>query len=462
MTTESGLPAIAVRHVSKKFARSLKRAMAYGLVDIGRAALVPHRFRSANFTARLMDASRGAIGGGEADSLSTPHSASGLRPSEFWALRDVSLDVCPGDCLGLIGANGAGKSTLFSVLSGIYGPTEGRVEIRGRLQALIALGAGFHPMLSGRENIYINAAILGLTTRETDRVLDRIIEFSELGEFADAPVKTYSSGMLVRLGFSVAAHLDPDVMLIDEVLAVGDAAFQRKCMEFSRRLAASGKTIVLVAHNMLYIQSMCNRVVWLDHGKIVEDGPTHAVVDGYKRFMTLRVERSRPAQGAPSGPERLAIIERVRICDREGRAVRRLDYGAPFCIEADVHSTRPIEHGRFWLYLATSEQDYPLMAADMFADGHAVTLPAGSGAIRVRFERLPAAPGSFFRAYVGLRDTDGRSMLADSFATETVEVSGGDAICENGPGPVRVIPGVTNPAVAVAYRWEAGAGTRLH
>jgi lipopolysaccharide transport system ATP-binding protein len=196
----------------------------------------------------------------------------------------VSFDIRRGERVGLIGPNGAGKSTLFSILSEIYGPSEGHVEIHGRLQALIALGAGFHPLLTGRENIYVNAAILGMNRKAVDRIQEEIIAFADLGEFIDAPVKNYSSGMLVRLGFAIAANMNPDIMLIDEILAVGDARFQSKCIGFSKRLADEGRTVVMVSHNLNQVLRVCERAIWLDHGCILMDGPARDVVREYSTW----------------------------------------------------------------------------------------------------------------------------------------------------------------------------------
>lgn len=252
--------AIEVSGLSKKFSTSLKRAMVYGLSDISRAALPASRAKAAK------------------QGLSKQAE---LRKGEFWAIQDVSFTIKKGERVGIIGHNGAGKSTLFTLLSGIYGPTLGHIKLQGRLQALIALGAGFHPMLSGRENVYINAAILGLGKEEIQKKMDHIISFADIDGFIDAPVKNYSSGMLVRLGFAIAAHMDPEIMLIDEVLAVGDADFQSKCVGFTQRLADEGRTIVMVSHQLPQILRVCERVIWMDHGKIVMDGKAQEVVRAY-------------------------------------------------------------------------------------------------------------------------------------------------------------------------------------
>lgn len=200
---------------------------------------------------------------------------------EFWALRNIDLEVLHGDVLGIIGRNGAGKSTLLKVLSHITEPTEGRVEIRGRTSSLLEVGTGFHSELTGRENIYLNGSILGMSKAEINRRFDEIVEFSEIELFLDTPVKRYSSGMYVRLAFAVAAHLEPDILIVDEVLAVGDVAFQKKCLGKMGAEAASGKTVLLVSHNMAAVESLCTRALLLEHGKCVAIGRTRDVLDAY-------------------------------------------------------------------------------------------------------------------------------------------------------------------------------------
>jgi len=225
------LPLIEVRGASKKFCRSLKRSLWYGLRDLG-----------AQLLGRSADRSR-------------------LRRDEFWAVRDTSFDLNQGETLGLIGPNGAGKTTLLRILHGLITPDEGYVTVRGSMQALIALGAGFSPVLTGRENIYVNASILGIPRREVNRRFEQIVNFSGIPEFIDSPVQSYSSGMTVRLGFAVAAHLEPDILLVDEVLAVGDEGFQIKCLNKIGELKAAGSAIVLVSHNMHTISTYCDRVL---------------------------------------------------------------------------------------------------------------------------------------------------------------------------------------------------------
>jgi lipopolysaccharide transport system ATP-binding protein len=223
--------------VSKKFCRSLKRSMLYGFVDVVRGT------------------------------LALPSRSDVLRRDEFFALRDVSLEVEPGEAFAVIGPNGAGKSTLLKILAGILPPDAGRAEVRGRTGALIELGAGFHPLLSGRENISVNAAILGMSRAELRRAFDSIVAFADIGDFLDTPVKQYSSGMLVRLGFSVAVHCRPDLLLVDEVLAVGDEGFQVKCMNKLGELRSAGTAVVLVSHNMHAVSGFARRALLLVQGQ---------------------------------------------------------------------------------------------------------------------------------------------------------------------------------------------------
>src|SRR6476659_4807334 len=204
---------------------------------------------------------------------------------EFWALRNVSFEVEQGDVLGIIGRNGAGKSTLLKILSRITKPTTGRARLRGRLGSLLEVGTGFNPELSGRDNVFLNGAILGMPRAEIKRRFDEIVGFAEVERFIDTPVKHYSSGMYLRLAFAVAAHLEPEILLVDEVLAVGDAQFQRKSLGKMGEVAAEGRTVLFVSHNLAIIQALCKRTVLLERGQIVEDGPSREVVASYLRTV---------------------------------------------------------------------------------------------------------------------------------------------------------------------------------
>jgi ABC-type polysaccharide/polyol phosphate transport system ATPase subunit len=218
---------------------------------------------------------------------------------DFWALRDVSFEVRRGEVVGLIGRNGAGKSTLLKILSRVTQPTVGRAEIYGRVGSLLEVGTGFHPELTGRENTYLNGAILGMGRKEIDRKFDEMVAFAEVGDFIDTPLKHYSTGMQMRLAFAVAAHLEPETLLIDEVLAVGDMAFQKKCLGKMDEVANGGRTIVFVSHQLNQIRRICEKVIWLDQGKIFQVGPTPEVAGAYETSMMNRVDGSAQVKGLP-------------------------------------------------------------------------------------------------------------------------------------------------------------------
>lgn len=247
----SNLPLVEVEQVSKKFCRNLRQSLWYGLRDLGNEVTC----RQEEFH---------------------------LRRGEFLALDDVSFKIGPGECVALIGHNGAGKSTLLKMLNGLIRPDHGRITMRGRVGALIELGAGFSPVLTGRENIYVNGAVLGFSKKAIDAKYDEIVEFAELRDAIDAPVQTYSSGMYVRLGFAVASQLNPDVLLIDEVLAVGDTAFRTKCMNRIWSLIHGGAAVILVTHNMYHVQAFATRALLLDNGKVAFAGDPPATVSAYE------------------------------------------------------------------------------------------------------------------------------------------------------------------------------------
>ncbi|MGY1708227.1 ABC transporter ATP-binding protein [Geodermatophilus sp. SYSU D00758] len=260
--------------------------------------------------------------------------------ADFWALRDVSFDVTAGTTLGLIGHNGSGKSTLLKVVGGILTPTEGSVRRRGRMAALLELGAGFHGDLTGRENVYLNAAILGLSRQQTDRYFDDIVAFSGIEKFIDTQVKFYSSGMYVRLAFSVAIHVDPEILLIDEVLAVGDEAFQRKCLDKIKTFQREGRTIVFVTHGLDLVRELCDRVVLLDHGRMVVDGdPVEAVriIRDTWQEQAVTEAAARDIPDAEEGNGAMSIGD-VRLLDGSGSPISRLTPGQPCVVEFDVAS----------------------------------------------------------------------------------------------------------------------------
>jgi lipopolysaccharide transport system ATP-binding protein len=246
---------IQIRDVSKKYCKTLKKSMLYGALDISR------------------------------DIFGLSSHPENLRADEFWALDNLSFSVKRGECRGLIGPNGSGKSTLLKMLNGIILPDKGEISITGKVGALIELGAGFHPMLTGRENIYVNGNILGLTKKEIDKKFEEIVEFSEIKEFIDTPVKFYSSGMYVRLGFSIAAHLMPDILVIDEVLAVGDVAFRLKCFNHIQTLLKKKISVILVTHNLSELLRVCQSCVVINHGRQLYNGDVHEAIRTYQNIM---------------------------------------------------------------------------------------------------------------------------------------------------------------------------------
>lgn len=277
----------------------------------------------------------------------------GMEREEFWALRDVEMEVKRGEVVGIIGRNGAGKSTMLKVLSRITEPTRGRIRLRGRVASLLEVGTGFHPELSGRENIYLNGAVLGMSREEIKRKFDEIVAFAEVERFLDTPVKRYSSGMYVRLAFAVAAHLEPEILIVDEVLAVGDAAFQSKCLGKMGEVAShDGRTILFVSHNMTAVQSLCHRAVMLEGGKVVAEGETAKVVQKY--LSDVSVTEAAPLDQREDrdgdGSIRMKWIK-VEGCDEDGvlRSNSRLR------VTVGYEAKEPIKFAEFWITIRDNE-----------------------------------------------------------------------------------------------------------
>jgi lipopolysaccharide transport system ATP-binding protein len=254
--------------------------------------------------------------------LSTPDTA---RSAEFWALRDVSFDVQPGEVLGIIGRNGAGKSTLLKILSRITEPTSGEIRVRGRIASLLEVGTGFHPELSGRENIFLNGAILGMTKAEIRAKFDEIVDFAGVEQFIDTPVKRYSSGMYVRLAFAVAAHLEPEILIVDEVLAVGDAEFQKKCLGKMKDVAGHGRTILFVSHNMTAVQSLCTSAIFMNHGKVEAYGKPEPLIHQYLTSFGSALTK-RDYRGTGSNGDSIAALLEACLLDHRGDIAVALDF----------------------------------------------------------------------------------------------------------------------------------------
>jgi lipopolysaccharide transport system ATP-binding protein len=259
----------------------------------------------------------------------------------IWALKEINFEVKPGEVVGIIGRNGAGKSTLLKVLSRITEPTEGRIELRGRVASLLEVGTGFHAELTGRENIFLNGSIMGMRREEIERKFDEIVAFAEVSKFLDTAVKHYSSGMYVRLAFAVAAHLEPEILIVDEVLAVGDASFQRKCLDKMQEVSQHGRTVLFVSHNMPAITRLCGRTILLDEGKVISDGPSHHVVGMYLK-SGLGTSASREWTDPARAPgNHLARLLAVRVRTEENETTDAVDIRKPVGIEMEYEVLQP-------------------------------------------------------------------------------------------------------------------------
>ena len=310
------------------------------------------------------------------------------RDETFWALKDVSLDVHEGEVLGLIGRNGAGKTTLLKILSRITRPTEGWAEIHGRVGSLLEVGTGFHPELTGRENTFLSGAILGMTKAEIARKFDEIVALAELEKFIDTPVKHYSSGMYVRLAFAVAAHLEPEILLVDEVLAVGDINFQKKCLGRMGDVARAGRTVVLVSHQLNQIRRLCHRVIWVDDGQVRQNGPTHEVVSAYESAMA-RGDQSTSGQHRGSGAK--ARFVKWEIAEPRSDNPHTLTELAPTTVRFSVQVDQPL--GKVTHGVALYNGDRQLIwgwAAYNFQ------LCSGLQEFQYSFPMLPLRPGPYY------------------------------------------------------------------
>lgn len=340
----------------------------------------------------------------------------GLRKgsSDVWALRDVSFEVERGQALGIVGHNGAGKTTILKLLSSITAPTQGEITIRGRLAALIEVGSGFHPELSGRENIYLHGAMLGMRRSEINRKLESIIEFSGVEKYIDEPVKRYSSGMYVRLGFSVAAHLEPDIVLLDEVLAVGDLAFQAKCLDRIAGLRKEGATIVFISHDLASVYRLCDRALLLDRGQVLMDDTPRVVVDAYQK-MTFAESGGGMAEGLdPESPAQCTAISFSGPAPNESirtgyEMLARVGYRATVTIPNAI-----IRISIFW------PSGYLCAQLTNECSGPVVTIEPGEGEITFQCPALPIQPG-LYRVDLAI-ESEGREIdLRQRCATLCVE-----------------------------------------
>lgn len=303
----------------------------------------------------------------------------------FWALRGINLDVVPGERLGIVGVNGAGKSTLLKILSRITEPTEGRARLYGRVGSLLEVGTGFHGELTGRENIYLNGAILGMKHAEIARNFDEITAFAELGRFLDMPVKRFSSGMYMRLAFAVAAHLQPEILIVDEVLAVGDAAFQKKCLGKMSEVSRSGRTVIFVSHNMAAVQNLCSRVLWLAGGRVVDDGePTRVIGNYLKTTLTTMSQQTWPDPAAAPGNDGVRL-RRAAIGPAAAEFEDHLTVRTPLRVEFEYWNL--VDGAALDLAVVVrTEEGYPIFSTLSSGDPRWTGKPFPSGLYRSSFE----------------------------------------------------------------------------
>ena len=324
-----------------------------------------------------------------------------IRFEEFWALQNISLSIRPGEVLGIIGPNGAGKSTLLKVVARVLRPTRGRVQIRGRISPLLELGAGFDPELTGRENVYLNSAILGYSKQNIDQRFGRIVDFAGLHDFIDAPVRTYSTGMAARLGFAVATDVRPEILIVDEILGVGDAEFQKKSFERIQSFQAEGTTILLVSHSLERVQEMCSRVIWLDHGRLVLTGTAEEVVGKYlEKAATSEAERLNLAAGQAVDQSesrwgsRRVEINAVRILGADDQPQSVFQTGQPFFLEIDYVAHQPTPSPIFGMALHHHDGTH-ITGPNTATYGLKLPVIEGSGTMRYSISNLPLLDGLY-------------------------------------------------------------------
>ncbi|QDV39705.1 ABC transporter ATP-binding protein [Tautonia plasticadhaerens] len=383
-------PAITVQNLSKTYA-------------IGSGGEEPYRTLRESIMQGIGATSRAAGRLRPADSRRI------VAPTVHQALDDVSFEVQPGEVIGLVGRNGAGKSTLLKVLSRITEPTSGRVEYRGRLGSLLEVGTGFHLELTGRENVYLNGSILGMSRREIARKFDEIVAFAEIDKFLDTPVKRYSSGMFVRLGFAVAAHFEPEILIVDEVLAVGDAAFQKKCLGKMSDVSREGRTILFVSHNMAAVKSLCSRGVLLDGGRVLMDGDVSDVVNRYIRADSEMAQTGVIPDEAPRHRDvhGVASFRSVRLTDLSGTETRQLFYKQPFRVEFTCDLARDLPDAHWEVSVSTTDGVQVTYSTTLDAEPPGAAIKRGRHVVSAELE-IPLLPQDY-SIDLGVHYNDGRT-----------------------------------------------------
>lgn len=385
-------PVVKVENISKKFCRTLKRSLWYGVKDLG------------------------------AELIGRGNSHKALRKDEFWALRDISFELGHGDSIGLIGPNGAGKTTLLRILNGLIKPDSGRVELNGRLQALIALGAGFNPVLTGRENVYVNGAVLGISKAELNKRFDEIVDFSGIEQFIDMPVQSYSSGMAVRLGFAVAAHLDPDILLVDEVLAVGDISFQAKCRKRIQQLFKKGVVVILVSHNMHAINHLCDRTIVLENSNIIFDGETSEAIDIYR---SSNAPEASFMNSAATGTGEIKITG-FEIMNEERKVQQKFRVTNSTVLRIHYHAYEPIRNPIFNIPIHDMDGN-SVTGIRSDVDGEDFGTLTGNGHVDLIIDRLNLLPNIYTMSIV-IFHSDGYTFYDRVADIASLQITGGHKI----------------------------------
>jgi homopolymeric O-antigen transport system ATP-binding protein len=370
------------------------------------------------------------------------------RSEQIWALRDVSLEVGAGEVVGIIGRNGAGKSTLLKVLARITAPSRGRAEIHGRVGSLLEVGTGFHNELTGRENIYLNGAILGMRRKEIQRKFDQIVDFAEVARFIDTPVKHYSSGMYLRLAFAVAAHMETEILLVDEVLAVGDAAFQKRCLGKMEEAASTGRTVLFVSHNMPAVTGLCRRAIWMDSGEIAADGDVEEVA---ARYLSKLSEGTFRYVNQAAG----LTIERVLLRDSRGEPRTYFQPGDDLVVEVDYRAGRPIRQP--YLTIVVYGVHGPCFSANMLLDGRRPAALEGSGRLQCRFRSVPLLP-QIYTVRMAIRKNDGKEQIVA--LQEVASFTVGGSLVEHGFRGEFQAAAARSTSVVIPYEWILPDGSR--
>ena len=432
-------PIISVEHLSKRYIIGHQRAKGDGLRHaIEDAARAPWRWVKNLWQSRSANSSLQSSSSG----LPTPNShlpSSHATREEFWALKDVSFEVKQGEVVGIIGRNGAGKSTLLKILSRITEPTSGRVRIKGRVASLLEVGTGFHPELTGRENIFLNGAILGMAKAEIRRKFDEIVAFSEIEKFLDTPVKRYSSGMYVRLAFAVAAHLEPEILIVDEVLAVGDAQFQKKCLGKIQSVAArEGRTVLFVSHNMAAVRGLCHRSLLLENGRLIHDGSTDMVM---AKYLISGNHQGEFCWGENPPTAEGLRLHKAYLRDSNGNCAGRLACEERFDIVVEFEAQRKLRDVRVGFVLKTADEIILCGSANIETES-TQSIDAGNFRAIAHFSQNPFNTGTYYAQFgLSLPPHSSTAILTDFVLSFKIEDLNGIGAERRSP------PGLFRPTI---------------